>query len=90
MEPFLVFFALPVAFGVVSELLLRDTKHASLAAGIASTLIVYLSLEFRDPDGSWNGLATLLITPLVIAFALTAVFVCSGRMHARRHRPNGA
>ena len=90
MEPFFVFFVLPVVFGVAAELLCRDTKHASLAAGIASTVLVYLSLAFRDPDGTWNGLATLLIAPLVIAFALTAVFVCNGRFHARKHRPNGA
>lgn len=90
MEPFFFFFLLPVVFGIVSELLLRDTKQASLLAAIVSTLVVYLILEVRDPDGTWNWLATLLIAPLVIAFALTAVFVCYGRTHDRRHRPNGA
>jgi len=90
MEPFFVFFLLPVAFGILAELLLRDTKHASLLAGIVSTLVVYLSLEVRDPSGTWNWLATLLIAPLVIAFALTAVFVCYGRMHDRKRRLNGA
>jgi Na+/proline symporter len=90
MEPFFVFFVLPVLFGIVSALLWRDTRHASLAAGIASTLLVYFCLELRDPDGTWNWLATLLVAPLVIAFSLTAVFACYGRTHDRKHRPNGA
>lgn len=89
MEPFFVFFLLPVLFGVVAELIWRDTRHASLAAGIASTLLVYVALELRDPEGTWNGLATLLIAPLVIAFSLTAVMVCYGRVNHRKHRPNG-
>jgi Na+/proline symporter len=90
MEPFLAFFLLPVLFGVAATLLWRDTRHASLAAGIASSLVVYLFLDFRDPDGSWNWLAAFLVAPLVIAFSLTAVFICQGRIHGRRHGPNGA
>jgi len=90
MEPFFVFFLLPVLFGVVAELIWRDTKHASLAAGIASTLLVYVCLELRDPEGTWNWLATVLIAPLVIAFSLTAVLVCYGRVSPRKHRPNRA
>ena len=90
MEPFFVFFLLPVLFGVVAELIWRDTKHASLAAGIASTLLVYVCLELRDPEGTWNWLATVLIAPLVIAFSLTAVLVCYGRANPRKHRPNRA
>jgi hypothetical protein len=89
MEPFLVFFLLPVLFGVAAELIWRDTRHASLAASIASTLLVYLALELRDPEGTWNVLATLLIAPLVIAFSLTAVLACYGRAHQRRQRPDG-
>jgi hypothetical protein len=85
-EPFFVFFVLPVLFGIVAELVWRDTRHASLAAGVASTALVYLCLELRDPEGSWNWLATLLIAPLVIAFSLTAVMVCYGRIHDRRRR----
>ena len=90
MQPFLAFFLLPVLLGVGAGLLWRDTKHASLAAGIASALLVYCFLEFRDPEGNWNWLAAFLVAPLVIAFALTAVFVCHGRVHGRKHRPNGA
>jgi hypothetical protein len=90
MEPFFVFFLLPVLFGVVAEFIWRDTKHASLAAGIASTLLVYVCLELRDPEGTWNWLATLLIAPLVIAFSLTAVLICYGRVNQRKHRANRA
>ena len=89
MEPFFVFFLLPVLFGVAAELIWRDTKHASLAAAIASTLLVYVALELRDPEGTWNALATLLIAPLVIAFSLTTVLVCYGRVRQRKHPPNG-
>jgi hypothetical protein len=85
-EPFFVFFVLPVLFGILAELVWRDTKHASLVAGIASTALVYGWIELRDPEGTWNGLATLLIAPLVIAFSLTAVLVCYGRIHDRRRR----
>jgi ABC-type polysaccharide/polyol phosphate export permease len=53
-------------------------------------VVVYLFLAFRDPEGTWNWLAALLVAPLVIAFALTAVFICHGRLQGRRHRPNGA
>jgi hypothetical protein len=90
MEPFVVFFLLPVLFGIGAELLLRDTRHASLAAGIASTALVYIALALRNPGGSWNWLATLLVAPLVIAFSLTAVQICCGRTSARKHKPNNA
>lgn len=89
MEPFIVFFLLPVVFGVLAELLLRDTRHASLAAGTASCVLVYVSLELRDPAGAWNWLAALLVSPLVIAFSLTAVLICYGRT-AHKHRGNHA
>src|SRR5262249_19783673 len=56
MEPFVVFFLLPVLFGIGAELWLRDTRHASLLAGLASTVLVYPCLELRDPEGTWNGL----------------------------------
>ena len=90
MQPFLALFLLPVLLGVAAGLVWRDTRHASLAAGFASALVVYFFLEFRDPDGTWNWLAAFLVAPLVIAFSLTAVFICHGRVHGRKHRPNGA
>ena len=90
MEPFVVFFLLPVLFGIAAERLLRDTRHASLAAAIASTALVYVSLELRDPEGAWNWLAALLVSPLVIAFSLTAVLICYGRTAPRKHNRNNA
>ena len=86
MEPFIVFFLLPVLFGIGAELLLRDTRHASLLAGTASTVLVYVCLELRDPEGTWNWLAAMLVAPLVIAFSLSAVLICYGRIDARKHR----
>ena len=90
MEPFVVFFLLPVLFGVAAELLLRDTRQASLTAAIASTVLVYVCLELRDPEGAWNWLAALLVAPLVIAFSLSAVLICYGRTATRKHSRNGA
>ena len=91
MEPLVVLFVLPVVIGIVAEALLRDTSRASCVATFASPLVVYLCLMYRDPDGTWNWLATLLISPLAIALALAAVMVCFGRAHVRRHpHRNGA
>jgi len=86
MEPFVVLFLLPVMIGIVSELCLRDTRNASLVATLGSVLAVYLCLELRNPGGTWNWLAALLVLPLPIAFALSAVFICYGRAQGRaRH-----
>lgn len=90
MEPFVVFFLLPVLFGIGAELLLRDTRHASLLAGLASTVLVYVCIHLRDPAGHWNWLATLLVAPLVIAFSLSAVLICYGRIDARKHHGHKA
>ena len=90
-EPLVVLFVLPVVIGIVAEALFRDTTRASCVATFASPLVVYLCLMYRDPDGTWNWLATLLISPLAIALALAAVMVCFGRTHVRRHpHRNGA
>ena len=90
-EPLVVLFVLPVVIGIVAEALFRDTTRASCVATFASPLVVYLCLMYRDPDGTWNWLATLLISPLAIALALAAVMVCFGRAHVRRHpHRNGA
>jgi ABC-type polysaccharide/polyol phosphate export permease len=83
-EPLIVLFVLPVLIGIVSEVLFRDTTRASCVATFASPLVVYFCLTYRDPDGAWNWLATLLISPLAIALALAAVMVCFGRTHVRR------
>jgi hypothetical protein len=47
---------------------------------------MYLCLHTFDPTGTWNWLATLLVSPLVIALALASVLFCFGRPPKRgRH-----
>ena len=86
MEPLFILVLLPVVIGVVSERLCRDTTTAALAAAIGTALLLYSSLLWLAPDGTWNGLAALLVSPLPIAFALAAVVICCGRAHARKDR----
>ncbi len=91
MEPLVVLFVLPVVIGIVAAALFRDTTRASCVATFASPLVVYFCLTYRDPDGTWNWLATLLISPLAIALALAAVMALFGRTNVRRHpHRNGA
>jgi Na+-driven multidrug efflux pump len=84
-EPLAVLVVLPIAIGIVSELVFRDTAHASLAAAIGTTLVVFLCLQLLAPAGLWNWLAVLLISPLAIASALAAVLILYGRTQSR-HR----
>jgi uncharacterized membrane protein len=84
MEPLAVLIVLPVLIGVAAELLFRDTSRASLTAGIGSSLTVYACLAARDPGGTWNWLATFLVSPLAIAFSLATVLTCFGYFEGRR------
>ncbi|NDP42692.1 MAG: hypothetical protein GZ089_08250 [Aromatoleum sp.] len=84
MAPFVVLMVLPVLIGVISELHFRDTKNASLAAAVGSVLNVCLFVQILAPEGSWSWLAALLVSPLPVAFAVAAVFICHGR--SNRHR----
>jgi hypothetical protein len=86
MEPLAVLIVLPVFVGVAAELLFRDTSRASLAAAIVSSLSIYTCLRLLDPDGAWNGLATLLVSPLAIAFSLATVLTCFGWFEGRRRK----
>lgn len=91
MEPLAVLVVLPIVIGVVSELLFRDTAHASLAAAIATTLFLFVCLNLLAPAGLWNWLAVLLVSPLAIASALAAVLILYGHKQSRRRRRrNGA
>ena len=90
MEPLAVLIVLPVLIGVAAELLFRDTSRASLVAALTSSVTVYACIAARDPGGTWNGLATFLVSPLAIAFSLATVLTCFGyregrRRHRRRH-----
>jgi hypothetical protein len=90
-EPVAVLVVLPIVIGIVSELVFRDTAHASFAAALATTLLVFLCLRLLAPAGMWNWAATLLVSPLAIAAAITTVLVLYGRKESRRRRKrNGA
>ena len=77
---------LPVVVGVAAQLLFRDTSRASLAATVVSALSVYTCLRLLDPEGTWNGLATFLVSPLAIAFSLATVLTCFGCLEGRRRK----
>ena len=84
MEPLVVLLLLPMLIGLVSWTLFSDTAKASLVATLGSPLVVYFCLKALDPDGTWNWLATLLVSPLVIAFSLATILVCFGRSRVRK------
>lgn len=86
MEPVAVLVLLPILIGVVSELVFRDTTHASFAAALGTTLVVFLCLRMLDSEGTWNWLAALLVSPLAIASALATVVLVYGRSQVRRRR----
>jgi peptidoglycan/LPS O-acetylase OafA/YrhL len=88
MRAFIVLFVLPVLIGVASQRLFRDTTRATLAATLAAPAVMYLCLHTFDPTGTWNWLATLLVSPLVIALALASVLLSSGRPPKRRGHPS--
>jgi hypothetical protein len=87
MKPLVVLLVLPVLIGVASVALFRDTTKASCVATFASPLVVLSCLFYFDPDGRWDWLAALLVSPLTIAFALASVMVYYGRSQARRRHP---
>ena len=83
MEALAVLVVFPVLIGIVAQLALRDARKAALAATIAAALLVAGCLMAGDPRGAWTWLATLLVLPLPIAFALAAVLLCYGRSRVR-------
>lgn len=91
MEALVVLFVLPVLIGVASVALFRDSSRASCVATVVAPLAVFCCLNSLDPDGRWNWLATLLVSPLAIAFALAAMMIRYGRSQVRKRHPgNGA
>jgi hypothetical protein len=86
MEPFAVLIVLPVAVGAIAERLFRDPSRASLAAATIASTSVYACLHHLDPSGTWNALASFLVAPLAIAFALASVLLCHGHFAGRRIR----
>ncbi|HEY7945231.1 MAG TPA: hypothetical protein VIH15_12075 [Casimicrobiaceae bacterium] len=91
MQAFIVLIVLPVLIGFASGRLFRDTTRATFAATLAAPLAMYACLRELDPTGTWNWLATLLVSPLVIALALATVLLCLGRPRLpKRSRGRGA
>jgi hypothetical protein len=86
-EAFFVLVLLPIAIGVGAEVVFRDVVRSSIVAALTAPALVYFSITTLDPEGTWNWLASLLVAPLAMAFALAAVMVCFGRAQARKRPP---
>lgn len=89
MEAFAVLIVLPIAIGIVLELVFRDTVHASVGATLATPVLVFTCLNLADPAGGWNWLAALLVSPLAIAFSIATVLFCFGHERRRPRRSGG-
>lgn len=86
MQAFIVLFVFPVLIGLACQRLFSDTTKATFAATLAAPLVMYVCLHGLDPTGTWNWLATLLVSPLVIALALATVLFCFGRPQVPKRR----
>jgi len=84
MQPLLVLVVMPLVVGVLAAVTFGDTRRASLAAALASTAILYVCLSALNPSGEWTVLATFMVAPLTLAFALLAVLVVFGHGHLQR------
>jgi phosphate/sulfate permease len=85
-EPIVVLILLPIVIGIASELVFRDTTHATLAAAIGTAIALAACMAWLTPAEMWTWLAVLLVSPLAIAIALAAVLVVYGRAQASRRR----
>lgn len=86
MEPIAVLIVLPIVIGIVSELIFRDTTHATLAAAVGTAAALAICMWLLAPPELWTWLAVLLVTPLAIASALATVLIVYGRSQAHRRR----
>ena len=84
MQPLLVLVVMPLIVGVLAAVTFRDTRRASLAAVLVSTVILYTCLSTLNPSGEWTVLATLMVSPLTLAFTLLAVLLMFGQSRLRR------
>ncbi len=84
MKAFFVLVVMPLAVGALAALTFRDTRRASLAAALVSTVVLYVCLSTLNPSGEWTMLATFLVSPLTLAFALLAVLLMFGHGHLQR------
>jgi len=86
MTPRLVLFIMPALIGLASVIVFRKIRGASFAAAVGAPLGVYLWVKMVAPADTWSPLAALLVSPLVIAVAVTTVLLCAGRSQVRRRR----
>ncbi len=85
MRPLLTLAVLPMLIGMAAAMLARETRTASLLAAALSACVVFVATRVTDADAGIGWLATLLVLPLPIAFALATVAFLSGRSAAHRH-----
>jgi hypothetical protein len=90
MQPLIVLLLVPLLIGAVFGATLRDIPKATLASAVIAPMLVFVCIIALNPGDSWNWLATLLVSPLVIAIALTAVLVCSRPVRTSKHRAHEA
>jgi hypothetical protein len=82
-QPFAVLVVAPLLIGVASQLVFGDTRKAACAAMLGAAAVVIGGVIAGDPGGAWTWLASLLVMPLPIALALSAVLLCHGRSGVR-------
>ena len=86
MKALLLLLVLPICIGYASEMIFRDARKASFAAALGSALMVFLGVIALDPEGSWNWVAAVLVSPLPVAIGVVTVLFCYGRLQMRRPR----
>ena len=79
MRAILVLAIVPMLIGLAASLVAREARHASLVAGAASAVFVFIATRIADADFAIGWLATLLVLPLPVAFTIATVAFCSGR-----------
>jgi hypothetical protein len=82
-QAFAVLVVAPLLIGVAAQLVFGDARKAGCAAMLGAAAAVVVGVIAGDPGGAWTWLASLLVMPLPVALALTAVLLCHGRSRVR-------
>ena len=80
MRAILFLAVVPVLIGGAAWLSAREPKAGSLGAAIATTLFLFIAAHVEGADMALGWVATLLVLPLPIAFAVATVAFLSGRL----------
>ena len=80
MRAILVLAVVPVLIGAAAWWSAREPRNGSLAAAIVTTLFLFIAAHVNDTDMALGWVATLLVLPLPIAFAVATVAFLSGRL----------